>query len=168
MAALTNEAINYAKTAYLTAKTYGGYNDTTSKLIANQAAHESNYFTSALFKRANNAVGMTVATKRPHTHQLKPDRKQPDGNSRYAAYASLQDCIKDLCDYLKYNRFDENKITTPAQYATWLKSKGYYGAPFNEYYIGLIRAAAALNPLLKFSPLIILFFLSIAIFLLTR
>lgn len=114
-----------------------GVNPLVSSFIVSQSGHETFGFSSMLFQRANNAFGMTVPNKRKSPYILGADKKQPDGNSIYAKYSDIEDSVKDLIHWFKYNKINLNDIKTLDEYATILKSKGYYGANYNVYINGM-------------------------------
>lgn len=100
------------------------------ELIVAQMMHESQNFTSHVYKANNNPMGMKMPSKRKSPYILGPGTKPPpkEGPTPYAKYASLGDSAKDLLHYLAFN-----KVTTPANidsvehYAEALRAYGYMG-----------------------------------------
>lgn len=130
-----NIQLDYQKTVFDTAKSYGKLSDDQAKIIVAQAMHESDNFTSPLFKATFNCVGMKMPKVRPHPHILKPSDRvmKKEGSTPYAAYSSVENCIKDLIDWHTYNKTDWSKIITPEYYANYMKKRGYYGDPESVY-----------------------------------
>ena len=145
-----------------------GLGDVVSKLIVSQATHESGNFSSSLFKRANNAFGMTIPRKRKSPYITGSAGQQPDGPGNYAKYDSLQDSVLDLIHWHKYNRTDWTKIEGPATYAAYLKSKGYYGDTQQNYQSRLYEYFKGLS-WLQYTPVAgVLLFIVIAYIILSK
>lgn len=104
-------------------------------LVVAQARHESNDFRSNHFKDSNNAFGYSWI--QGAKWQIGPGGIA-DNNKPVAKYASLEDSVKEIVDYI-YRRKKEGKfpdlstITTPEQYAALLKKVGYYGDTLANY-----------------------------------
>lgn len=113
-----------------------GLNDTQAKIIISQAQHESGNFSSHVFKTDNNLFGLKMPVKRPKTYIERPSVivMKNEGSAPYAHYTTIQDSVKDLIKgWHVFNKTDWNKITTPEQYAAYLKSRGYYGDNQSTY-----------------------------------
>lgn len=110
-------------------------------LVVAQAKHETGNFTSNFFKRYNNAFGYSYYPASPY--QIGAGTVADNG-LKIAAYAAVQDSVKELIDWL-YRRVNDGKfpaldtITTPEKYAGLLKSAGYYGDTLQNYTAGLKR-----------------------------
>lgn len=127
---------NYDQEIYEAAKSEG-FSDTASKLIVAQARLESADYTSNVFKNNFNMFGMkyigqplaVAGTKAPSN----------EGSLVYAKYKSPADSTKDLVGRLyKITRagvsFDDLKnVKTPAEFATKLKQRGYFGVTASHY-----------------------------------
>lgn len=155
---LSNHTINNANIVYNTALSYGA-NDKAARIITGQAMNESGNFTSSLFMRSNNAFGMNMPTIRPHPHILRKD-----SFSNYAAYASLQDSVKDLIDWLHYSKIDFNNVQSSDDYVAQLKNKNYFGAPLNNYQIAVRNLMNAVGSYLKNNSLMIIAIIAAGIF----
>lgn len=114
-----------------------------ARLIAAQAAHESNGFTSAIFLDCNNAFG----------YKVFGNAAACPGHPDYELYPTLQASTHEITSWIKRRLQEGNfpsldTITTPDQYASLLKQNGYYEDSESNYSAGLI---AWLNPYLKAS-----------------
>lgn len=102
-----------------------------SEWIEAQAKHETNNYTSDVFKRANNLFGMKNANKR---EQLG---FKVEGDP-YRHYNNVGDSIRDFLMLLRYNRFPTN-FKTPTEFVSKLKSQGYFGDTFANYLNGVFH-----------------------------
>lgn len=113
-----------------------------ANLIVAQTKHETATtkgnllipYTSNVFTSDNNAIGYKwVGSK----YQIGPGLKAPEGDY-YGRYASYQDSIKELVDWL-YRRQNEGvfpdlaTVKTSEEYAMYLKEAGYYGDTSQTY-----------------------------------
>jgi len=100
-----------------------------AQLVLTQMMHESADFTSNVYKRNNNPMGMKVPRLRKSPYILGAGTKAPtnEGPTPYARFASLTDAVKDLFHWLRYNKIKFNEISTISQYVAALKSKSYFG-----------------------------------------
>lgn len=134
-------------TIYNQAKSMG-IADTQAKLIVAQARYETNNYKSPVFNKYNNAFGYKwVGQKKWATGQggaasSHDAQGNPDGGS-YAAYPSVAYSTGEIVDWLKRRQAEKKfviaNLTTPQQYATALKSAGYYGQTASEYGNGLMN-----------------------------
>ena len=106
-----------------------------AKLIASQGRHESGDFSSHVFITDNNAFGMKVPSVRKSPFIERPSTivMTAEGSTPYAHYRSLSDSTRDVVHWLRFNKIDWAKTNTPATYAAFLKSKGYYGDSQENY-----------------------------------
>lgn len=109
-----------------------------SMLMGAQAAHETDNFTSNVFRKCNNAFGYkSLSTSTDCTGS-------PEGNS-YKFYRNLEDSAKEVVNWIKRRQregkfpADLSSVKTANQYATLLKNAGYYGDPIGVYEGGLTR-----------------------------
>lgn len=119
-----------------------GLNDAQAKIITAQATHESGNFKSNVFKTDNNLFGMKMPSKRSKQFIERPSKivMRTEGATPYAHYSSIQNSVKDLIlGWHAYNRTNWDKIKTPADYATYLKAKGYYGDTYSNYLTALVN-----------------------------
>ena len=93
-----------------------------------QAMNESNSFKSHVFLVDNNCYGYTYAGQKNATQGTK----SPDGGY-YAHYVSIEDCATDVGGYLLRHESTFPINCTPLQYATALKSLGYFGSDTVAY-----------------------------------
>lgn len=112
-----------------------------SRLMAFQSAYESANWTSRLFKTNLNGFGYKfvkgakLQLPTPGIHSTETDN--------YAAYATFENSIKEVCLWIlrrqKEGKFpvDLVKIQTPKDYATLLKSCGYFGGKLQDYIEGI-------------------------------
>lgn len=141
--------VENSQKVYTTARACG-LNDTQAKIILSQAIHESAMFTSAVFKDDNNCFGIKMPSIRPKTYIAGASKRvrTSEGVTPYAHYNSVEDSVRDLIlGWHKFNKTDWSTINTPAQYSSYLKSKGYYGAPELDYMLALSRNFAKLRDL---------------------
>lgn len=143
-------------------------------LIVAQARHETGNYTSRLFRTSNNLFGMKVPRRRPAPHIAGPspvNAPKSEGETPYAQYRSVQDSVKDLIMWHKYNRIDWSRINSPEQYAQFLKSKGFYGDTIVNYLKGLRSGLKRIAATITENPgtsLIVIFAGIAAIFFLNR
>lgn len=160
----------YQSRVYNTARNCG-LNDVQAKIITAQASHESGNFKSNVFKTDNNIFGMKVPNVRPKTYIASASAivRNSEGSTPYAHYSSMEDSVKDLLlGWHKYNRTDWTAIQTPEQYATYLKSKGYYGDSLTNYLAALKKYVSGFDFLkVATSPILIFAFIGTAIYFLT-
>ena len=112
-----------------------------SRLMACQSAFETGNFTDHAFIQSNNGFGYkhvqgaSLQLSTPAVHSTESDY--------YAAYPSFENSIIEVCKWIgrrqKENKFPQDllKIQTPDQYATLLKSCGYYGGLEKDYANGI-------------------------------
>lgn len=134
-----------------------------AKIIAAQAAYETGDFKSNNFLTNNNAFGMAVPKVRKTPYIIggcDVTAPESEGKFCYAKYASLEDSVKDIVHWLKYNKVNWSAVDTPAKYDEWLVSKGYHTGDQYTYTAGLqkyferIKNIAYKNP--KTTVLVIL------------
>ena len=115
-----------------------GVPDPLSSFVVAQAKHETNNFTSNVFKTCNNAFGYKAV------YNALSCTQSPEGGSYEFYPGGVVDSAHEIARYL-FRRVNDGsfppltQITTPEQYAVLLKSAGYYGAPVSEYAAGIIR-----------------------------
>lgn len=111
-----------------------------STLIVAQARHETGNYTSNAFNSCKNCFGYKYVGQ---PLAVGPCITSSEGD-KYAKYASIENSVKELCDWIKRRQAggvfpqDLRSITTPDQYAQLLKNAAYYGASVSEYLNGLI------------------------------
>jgi hypothetical protein len=103
-----------------------------ASFIVAQSKHETNDYTSAIFKDCNNAFG------------YKSVRSSCLVHPGYQDYISVVDSAHEITGWIKrrLNQGDFpalNTITTPEQYAALLKENGYYEDNLANYTAGLLR-----------------------------
>jgi uncharacterized FlgJ-related protein len=133
-------ATNNQNTVYNVARNEGA-SDTFARIVLAQMLHESANFTSNVFKSNNNPLGMKVPSVRKSPYIIGAGTNAPanEGKTPYAKYASLGDATHDLFHWLRFNKVDFQKITTPELYAAVLKQKGYYGDTQQNYSNAITR-----------------------------
>lgn len=106
-------------------------NESLARYALAQSAHETNGFTSSIFKSNNNLFGMKYA-----------GQKHAAGEKNgYAYYITLNDSVLDLTDW--YNRHRNKIFSLPAfinslsSYVRFLKNNDYFEAPESEYLNGV-------------------------------
>jgi hypothetical protein len=122
-----------------------------ANFLATQAMHESGKFTSNAFVKHNNLFGYTYSGSR---YQTGPGLIADNGKP-VAAYATLEDSVKELVDWL-YRRVRDGKFPPLdtfrdtdqdlERYAELLKAAGYYGDSLQNYYAGLKRFFQKITP----------------------
>jgi len=78
-------------------------------IVMVQAEHESNHFTSKLFRENNNMFGMKISTSRPTTQ-----------NGEQNGYAYYNTWRESVLDYASYSATYLNKIKTRKEYLQYL------------------------------------------------
>jgi hypothetical protein len=112
-----------------------------AQLIVAQARHETNNFTSNLFRKYNNAFGYSYYAG--SNYQIGPG-SVADNGQQIAAYADPAQSTREMVDWL-YRRYRQGRfpeletVTGPEQYAAALKDAGYYGDTLANYSAGLRR-----------------------------
>jgi flagellum-specific peptidoglycan hydrolase FlgJ len=105
-----------------------GFPEWFSAIVVWQACHESGYFSSDLFRRANNLFGMNHPSKR------KTKSTGKDAKSLYAVYNSIGDSVDDYIYYLNDRGVvptalpvsETKNLDMVDKYVSWLKKKGYF------------------------------------------
>ena len=117
-----------------------GAGDTLAREIASQARLESGNFNSDVFKANNNLFGMKVPSIRKSPYILGAGSAAPsnEGLTPYAKYKNVEDSVHDLFHWLRYNHANLGELNTPEKYASFLKSKSFYG-PDAATYAGFIK-----------------------------
>jgi uncharacterized FlgJ-related protein len=111
-----------------------------ASLVVAQSKHETGNYTSNFFLKYNNAFGYTYI---PGDPLQSGSGTMADNGQAIAAYNNIQDSTREIIDWI-YRRQKEGKfpadlsaIQTPDQYATLLKSAGYYQDTLANYASGL-------------------------------
>jgi uncharacterized FlgJ-related protein len=135
--------MDYKKIVYDTAISEGA-SPAFAKIIVAQLQHESADFKSNVFKKNNNANGMKVPSRRKSPFIAGKGTQPPgnEGKTPYARFNSLQDNVRDLFHWLKYNKVPFKSITTVSAYAEELRKRSYMGnteAGKKIYIAGLSR-----------------------------
>jgi len=117
-----------------------GVPDVNARIIIGQTRHETASYSSNVFKVNNNIAGMKVPSVRKSPYILGAGTAPPsnEGSTPYARYASIEDSARDLVHWLKYQKVNWAQVNTPESYASFLKSKNFYG-PSAGFYGGQIR-----------------------------
>ena len=120
-----------------------------AKLIACQSCFETANWTNKNYLLNKNGFGYKhfVGSK----HQLLGKGIQSTESDSYAAYATFEDSIKEVCDWIKRRRNeakfpqDLTMIQMPELYSFLLKCCGYYGGHQNDYAHGISMYLEQLN-----------------------
>ena len=111
-----------------------GFSDTYSRFIVAQAAHESDNFTSLLFKSDNNSFGMTYQGQREAT---KSNKSFTDSQGRIFFYASYTHLGQAVQDYKRlFKSYGIVVLNTLESFVKLLKKMRYFEAPEAEYLKG--------------------------------
>lgn len=111
-------------------------------MMVQQAKVESANFSSNLFTQSNNLYGMKMPSKRQSPYIAGTSPVNPpaiEGKGGYAHYRSVEDSVRDLVHYFNYRKPDWSKITNEKEYASYLKSRGFYGPDQEVYANAMIR-----------------------------
>lgn len=121
------------------------------KLLAAQAMHESGNFSSNVYQKNKNAFGMKMPSVRRSPYIQGPGTAAPasEGVTPYAAYASLEDSVKDVLHLYTYNGINWDVIKSPADFAMWLKQKSYYGGDLSVYTAALSKWLESMSDILE-------------------
>jgi hypothetical protein len=132
-----------------TPKNPRGLPETLARLIVAQARHETGDYTSNAYKY-NNAFGYSYV--QGAVWQSGPAPVFEKGR-QLAAYSSLENSTSEIVDWI-YRRVMEGEfpvnldsITTPEQYAQYLKNGGYYEAAVDSYANGIKRFFSKPDPI---------------------
>ena len=106
-----------------------------SPYIFAQARLESANFTSNIYRKNNNAFGMTHPTKRPSLGDTSKVYES-NGTIPMQAYRNDTQSFRDFILYLKYFNYPTT-VSGADEYVKILKSKGYFTAPESDYLKGL-------------------------------
>lgn len=124
------------RTGALNALRSKGVSNVDAERIANyitaQAQHESANFSSSLYMRANNALGM----KSPAIRKSKHISGSSGG---YATYPNDAACAADLVDWLQYNKASFKSFTSLRKYVDFLGANHYFEDSRDSYYAGANR-----------------------------
>lgn len=101
--------------------------------IIAQARHETGNFTSTVFKANKNLFGMKNGSVISPGEMI--GTVAPDGGT-YAKYRTQFDSVADLLRWFEWKKFPV-KVSGVEQYASELKSRGYYGDSLANYTNGL-------------------------------
>lgn len=124
-----------------------------SQFIVAQSKHETGNYSSRFFTIGHNAFGYSFVPG--SKWQLSTPGPMADNNAAIAQYASLQNSVHEITDWIKRRQRDGKfpvnlkTIQTPEQYAFLLKSAGYYGASYSSYADRLRYWFTNLPPLAK-------------------
>lgn len=131
---LTPAQLQAAKIIFDTAVAAGVPKNKAPFIVA-QSAFETSSWTSNVFRQDNNGFGMRMPSRRKSPFIAGPGRRPPaaEGATPYAHYRTLSDSVKDLLHWFNYVGGNWNNFTSPEQYATWLKSKGYFMGSLQTY-----------------------------------
>lgn len=116
-----------------------GMPDNTIALMLAQSKHESTNYTSNVFRKNNNAFGMTyggqvVLDKNGNNVVTKGSDQCDNGcTGLYAKYPSVYYSAVDAARWLKRHIKNYREIKTVEEYATALKNNKYYTAPLTQY-----------------------------------
>lgn len=108
-----------------------------SQYIVAQAKHETGNFQSRFFTQGNNAFGYSFVSGAKW--QLPAPGPIADNGQAIAQYSTVQNSVHELTDWIKRRQREGkfpanlNEITSPENYAWYLKQSGYYGAPLATY-----------------------------------
>lgn len=104
-----------------------GFSERVAAYAVAVSAFETGGYTSSLFKRANNAFGMRIPTKR------KSLRTGEDNN--YSVYRSVGDSFEDFFIYLDALGYNTD-YPTLFSFVSAMKAKRYFEADLQAYYRG--------------------------------
>jgi hypothetical protein len=146
------EISSYAQRIYQTAiagtPTHKGLPPALAALVVAQSKHETGNYSSNAFRTANNAFGYSYV---PGGVWQTGAGLTADNGKPVAKYKSVEDSTREIVDWI-YRRVQQgifpanlDSITTPEQYAGYLKSAGYYGDSLSNYLGGLKRWFADLG-----------------------
>jgi len=106
--------------------------------LVQQTKHETANYTSRVFKENNNVCGYKHTDVSIYIDKTRSGRKSPEGNN-YAAYKNIEDSARELADWIGRRRASFDRAVTHLQYATALKTNGFYTDSIENYVAGLIH-----------------------------
>lgn len=121
-----------------------GMPHTLAELIVAQSKHESQNYTSNVFKKNNNLFGYKYVGQKGAT-KGSPAPSNEGLAGAYARYETIEGSVKELTGWIKRRQkegsfpADLTEIDSPEKYATLLRKSGYFGAPLSQYIAGLTR-----------------------------
>jgi uncharacterized FlgJ-related protein len=92
---------------------------------------ESGNYTSNLYKKHNNTLGMGCVQRRPTT-QIGCSERIYDGGMSKGVYKSVNSSVEDLILWLDYNKAPTSFRSVEA-FSNWMKSKSYFGVSADQY-----------------------------------
>ena len=110
-----------------------GLSDRLATYLVGQARHESNNYQSRLATELNNVFGMGLP--RVRATLASPSGTFAEGQEM-AKFGSIQDAVKDLVLWMKFNRAPLDFPSLPA-YVNFLKQKGYFADSAANYLAGV-------------------------------
>lgn len=103
--------------------------------MISQSGHETDEWTSPVFKSCNNGFGYKHVGQKLSQGACN---NAPEGGS-YAKYASLADSAREMARWIKRREDKFKNVDTLEEYAQALKDNGYYGDSVSNYLAGLKR-----------------------------
>jgi hypothetical protein len=109
-------------------------------LIVAQARHETGGYTSSVFKLCNNAFGYKWVGQSLADGSCS---MSPEGDA-YARYSSIEDSTHEITQWIRRRQnsgvfpADLSSISNGNEYASLLKSAGYFGDTISNYANGLL------------------------------
>jgi len=103
-----------------------GFDSEQAKLIVAQAAHETNNFSSRIFRENNNLFGMKVSSRKIATSE----------KNGHAVYSNISDSVKDYKAYYTARNYNKTYSSVDA-FVQALKGKNYFEAPIDQYTKGM-------------------------------
>lgn len=129
-----------------------------ANFIVAQARHETNDFTSNVFKSCNNAFGYKYVGQRTAAGECT---RAPEGG-HYARYNKVEDSVNELVGWIRRRQADKifpsslATIDTAEKYSQVLKLAGYYGDPVTVYTNGLKKFKVSYGVPIAFGAVAIL------------
>jgi hypothetical protein len=128
--------MDYGQVIYDTAIN-AGFSEILANILLSQAQHETNNFTSDVFKENNNAFGYKYVGSK--FQEKEKGILSPEGNT-YGKYSSVEKSALETINWVKRNVSDYKSIATPEEYASALKNGkvgSYYSDDLKNYQQGL-------------------------------
>ena len=117
--------------------TNNGFSHLAAINIVAQARHETGNYTSELFKKYNNLFGYGFSGSKWQASKSKPVNKAGEPVN-WAIYKTPKDSVMEIVDYWNRRKKEGtikslSQLENTANFATYLKNKGYYSASYTSY-----------------------------------
>lgn len=122
-------------------RTWSAFSDSQVEVLTSlavaQARFESADFSSHIFLQDNNCIGYNYFSGSIWQVGKGGNKPGSEGGGAYARYESIEDCARELADWIHRRRSVFQGVYDCASYAAALKQQGYYADSVTVYTQGL-------------------------------